>query len=40
MNNETLQQMVEKLSEEKFGCKFQHRAYFNKGYVQQVDVIF
>ncbi|CAM4118579.1 SprT family protein [Staphylococcus schweitzeri] len=29
MNNETLQQMVEKLSEEKFGRKFQNQAYFN-----------
>lgn len=40
MNNEILQKMVEKLSEEKFGRKFRHCAYFNKGYVQQADVIF
>lgn len=30
MNNEILQKMVEKLSEEKFGRKFRHCAYFNK----------
>ena len=39
MNNDKLQRMVENLSEEKFGRTFQHRAYFNKGYVQQADVI-
>ena len=40
MNNEILQKMVEKLSEEKFGRKFDIVHISIKGYVQQADVIF